>query len=359
MKKVKTLVMVALAGLSVLSCGRGSHGGQGGQVSEGTEGSTTAVLSEARGGQGGRGQNGGSRETKALRAFPNLTVPGIYTSPEDIFEYSGEHYWDAFFAGTGTTDTTSILGVRRPELEQAVANYISILNYGVSTSTPKDREPLRRSQKMVGDFFQKIEATRDTLVYLGLTEIVQRYLYDPNSPLRDEDLYLPFAKGMAASLMTSPDMKKACRREAGKCAINQFGEKAPDFKYRTLSTGSHNLWGIRADWTILFFSNPGCSACKTIVESLVAAPGFIGASSSGKVAVLSMYVDEEVDKWRDYAHNYPAGWIVGYDYTFSLRDGNDYDIRAIPSVYLLDSEKRIILKDAPVERLVAYLSKVI
>ena len=336
--------------LTVLACGRNG----GGSRQDSSEAASSGIQEKTA--HSGKHQKAVSQN---LREFPRLSVPGIYTSPDDIFDYSGEHFWDGFFSGTGPTDTLSILGVKRGEVEQAVSDYIAILSYGVASSTPEDREPLHKSQKMIGSFFKNIEATGDTLVYLGLTEMVQRYLYDPNSPLRDEDLYLPFARLMASSPMTADDMKKACSHEAKKCAINQFGEKAPDFQYRSLSSGIHNLYGINADWTVLFFSNPGCTACKTIIDGIVAIPGINEALTSRKVAVLSMYVDEEVDKWRGYVHNYPRDWICGYDFTFSLRDGSDYDIRAIPSVYLLDAGKRVILKDAPIEKLAAYLSKVL
>ena len=73
---------------------------------------------------------------------------------------------------------------------------------------------------------------------------------------------------------------------------------------------------------------------------------------------MNIYIDEEVQKWREYLHNYPPEWINGYDYTFSLRDSGSYDIRAIPSLYLLDAGKRVIMKDAPTGRVLDYLETI-
>ena len=56
--------------------------------------------------------------------------------------------------------------------------------------------------------------------------------------------------------------------------------------------------------------------------------------------------------------NYPSSWINGYDYTFKLRSSGTYDIRAIPSLYLLDSRKRVLMKDAPTETVLSYLDKI-
>ena len=66
-----------------------------------------------------------------------------------------------------------------------------------------------------------------------------------------------------------------------------------------------------------------------------------------------------MSKWRDYSHNYPSCWINGYDYTFSLRESGAYDIRAIPSLYLLDSDKRVLMKDAPTPKVLSFLDKII
>jgi hypothetical protein len=53
---------------------------------------------------------------------------------------------------------------------------------------------------------------------------------------------------------------------------------------------------------------------------------------------------------------YPEEWYNGFDPDMILRSNEIYAIRAIPSLYLLDSEKRVIMKDAPEERLFRYLS---
>ena len=65
-----------------------------------------------------------------------------------------------------------------------------------------------------------------------------------------------------------------------------------------------------------------------------------------------------MQKWREYLPNYPKDWINGYDYTFSLRDSRKYDIRAIPSLYLLDAGKRVIMKDAPTSDVLSYLETI-
>ena len=47
---------------------------------------------------------------------------------------------------------------------------------------------------------------------------------------------------------------------------------------------------------------------------------------------------------------YPEQWYNGFDPDLVIRGETLYNVRAIPSLYLLDHEKRVILKDAPENR---------
>ncbi len=290
------------------------------------------------------------QQTPDTRSFPMVEVPGAYTDDTDRLDYAGTHYWDRYLSGTGRTDSACVLGVPRPELEQALANYIAIL----------DMQELPAAQKQVEGFFKGIEGTQQRLpkadqFYTAITQIVASYLYDPNSPMRDEDLFLPFARGLAGSRFTRDDMKPAYRYQAMMCELNQRGTVAPDIRARDADGGTFSLHGVKAPYIILFFSNPGCQACRELMESINS--GFSGMVDSGRLAVVNIYIDEDVEAWKNYAGNYPPKWYNGYDYTHSVRDDVLYDVRAIPSIYLLDGDKRILAKDATIEKISSLLER--
>lgn len=293
------------------------------------------------------GPRKGGNAPKA-KAFPNVSVPGIYTSEQDRFSYATTHYWDAFLALDGPTDSAHILGVKRADVEQALSNYISLLQMA----------PLSEGQKCVDGLFKGVckAQGRDSLghFYMQFTQMVASYLYDPNSPCRDEDLYLPFVQGLANSPFTRDDLRRAYKYEASCCAINPRGSIAPNFSARRLDGSTFTLHSIKAPFTLLFFSNPGCHSCKEIIDQINMEFGSL--VSSGELAVVNVYIDESLDEWNNYAHKYPTTWHNGYDYRYVIRGERLYDVRAIPSLYLLDASKRILLKDAPFERLVGVLS---
>lgn len=292
--------------------------------------------------------------------FPTVTVPSVFGDDEQLrTDYVLEHYWDSFLGREGATTPDAILGIGDGSVEQALANYIQILSNIKATSTPDDLKPLKKAQKSVQKFFDKIEAKQqaDTSAhtYLRLTEMVSRYLYDPNSPLRDEDLYLPFVEAMSKSSFTREDMRNAYNYELKMCKTNPYGSKVPDIRYKDVNGHKGTLYAVKADYTMLFFSNPGCESCKGIIKDVMSRGNIEWLISDKKLSIVNIYIDEEVSKWREYSPNYPSCWINGYDYTFSLRDSGAFDIRAIPSLYLLDSSKRVIMKDAPTEKVLAFI----
>ena len=345
---MKKIIVAILLCAAITSCewGRGSGSGQG---------------TSAQGNSGGGKKNPPAAKTEsAIHPFPVAVVPSVFgTDREEARQYLLEHYWDAFLKGEGRTDPATILGVRGEEVEQALSNYIQLLYELKMQSTPEDMSPLKKAQGSVRHFFVEIEARQqsDTAshVYPRMTELVTLYLYDPNSPMRDEDLYFPFAEAMAVSPCTRDDMRAAARYEARMCLTNSFGSKAPNFQFSDIKGHKSNLYSVNADLVMLFFSNPGCESCKQIISDVKSRQYIPGLIKDGKLAIINIYIDEEVAKWREYSHNYPSDWINGYDYTFTLRDSGLYDIRAIPSLYLLDASKRVIMKDAPTEKVLKYL----
>ena len=288
---------------------------------------------------------GGPRSKRATvqdRSFPMVSVPAAYTDDADRLTYACSHFWDGFLAEGGPTDSSHLLGVPKAEVEQAIANYITLLW----------QQPLPTAQKNVAGLFDAVSALqrKDTSsqFYTQFAQTLAFYFYDPNSPMRDEDLWLPYVAGLAGSPLTREDMRPAYRYEASMCRLCPRGSIAPDISAQRPDGSRFTLHGIKAERTLLFFTNPGCPACQEIIDAINSELGALVAS--GRLAVANIYVDEDYDAWKAYVGHYPREWYTGFDYSRAVREGRIYDVRAIPSVYLLGPDKTIILKDAPFER---------
>ena len=140
------------------------------------------------------------------------------------------------------------------------------------------------------------------------------------------------------------------------CSLNSIGTPAADFAFSDAAGGMHTLYGIDAEYTLLFFSNPGCHACEDIIRVLGEQLSVGSLIASGRLAVVNVYIDEDLTAWYDYMSIYPDDWYNGYDPNGIIRSDVLYNVRAIPSLYVLDRDKTVLMKDAPDQRVFSFLA---
>lgn len=281
------------------------------------------------------------------RSFPKAVPPAMIQDSHEAAEWMSFHFWDGFFekAGEYGCDSAHVAGVRKSELEQQMANFTYIL----------DRVPMSSAVKAMRNLSQKIEqcesADTSSTVFEIFMQLGEKYLYDPNSPLRNEDYYRPMAEMLSVtSFLTQPE-KDRYRYIFEKSGLNKVGSKAADFRFADRRGRSHTLYGIKAEYILLFFSNPGCESCMEIINSLKSSSKVADMISTGRMAVLNIYIDEDLQSWKDYMPVYPKEWYNGFDPDLVLRNNDIYNVRAIPSLYLLDKEKTVVMKDAVPEKM--------
>ena len=293
----------------------------------------------------GCGQGKKAEQFKAL-PFPDVVPPEMMSDPADRAEYLAEHYWDRLMdpAREYPSDSLLLNGVRRGDIEQKFADWTSILDMVPRSSADRsisslyDRSVAFERKDTASDVF-------DTFVMLA-----EKYFYDPNSPLRNEDNYHAFVKRLASYEGFDETVRSRYAFEAGMTALNRTGTIAADFSFADRNGRIRTLHGIQAPLTLLFFSNPGCAACMEIINVLRDHEVISSMISDGRLAVVNIYIDEDIRAWREYMPIYPDEWYNGFDPDLVIRNDNLYHVRAIPSLYLLDDEKRVILKDAPENR---------
>ncbi len=290
----------------------------------------------------GCGQNKKAEKFTAL-PFPGVSVPGMITEQADAAEYLALHFWDGLADPSRDYPCDSVLvsGVERNVVEQKFADWVSVVRM----------LPRAEADKAVARLYDMAVACerKDTSsnVFDVFNELVYRYLYDPNSPVRNEDDYHVYVKRLALYEGLDAAMKGKYEHEARMTGMNRAGTVAADFRFSDRNGRMRRLHAVESPLTLLFFSNPGCDACMDIINVLKGEQRIAEMIAGGRLAVLNIYIDEDIQAWREYMPIYPEEWYNGFDPDFVLRDDTIYNIRAIPSLYLLDSEKRVILKDAP------------
>lgn len=275
-----------------------------------------------------------------ITTFVLPAIPPMLNTPELRADYLVRHYWD----NVNFADTNYI---HHPEItEQAWVDYIDILKI----------VPAKDADAALKEVFAQAEKEKKS--YLYLTDLADKYLYDPNSPMRNEELYISVLDAMLASpaLDDAEKIRPQARRELAQ--KNRVGTKALNFTYILASGEEGNLYGVNAPYTLLFINNPGCHACAETIEALKQASAINQAIARKQVQVLSIYPDIDLEEWNRHLSDFPEEWINGYDKKQVMETKNLYDLKAIPTLYLMDKDKVVMLKDATVGEIEEYLSHI-
>lgn len=291
----------------------------------------TLVLILAAVGLAACGGRAPRRPAATTAETPAVFLPAIAPAalaPEERVEWLRWHYWDNFdFA-----DTTFLARADTLQLFEAYARYVQLL-----FSVPTDGAPM-------DSLMRRAAVSRPMLDYFAM--LADQVLGDPNSPLRNDEFYIPVLRAQLSSPWYDEYERLAPEYRLSLASQNRIGEQANDFRYTLASGATGTLYGLRAEYVLLFINNPGCPMCREIREAISASPMLTELIEHGRLRVLALYPDENLDEWRAYREQIPASWINAYDDGCVLREKGLYDLSAIPSLYLLDAQKRVLVKDA-------------
>ena len=278
-------------------------------------------------------------------AFPLPDVPVMITNTEERSIFLSKHYWDLF----PFTDTTLI---SQPDItEQGFVDYIQLLN----------QIPFTQAQNSLQILLTKAKA--NPAMYTYFASLFEKYFYDPNSPFRNEEFYIPIVKDLLNSGLLSPMEKERFAFQQEMILKNRVGTKATDFVYTLANGDKRNMHTLKSNYLILFFSNPDCPTCAAVTKEINSSGTLhnlftLNNPTSPLLTVLSIYPDSNIALWRKALPNMPQeNWVNSYDAGTQITNKRLYDIKAIPTIYLLDSNKKIILKDTAMEEIEASFMK--
>lgn len=271
------------------------------------------------------GRKKAGEEASALK-LPE--IPVILTTQEERTSYLTTHYWDHFnFADT--------VQFNQPEkLELFFVDFVQALSY---LPTDKAVDAIKGMMERVLAADPRIGRT-----FMGWCE---KYFYNPNSPVRNEELYIPVLQLIVSSSRIGELDKTRPRYQLEMALKNRPGSVAADFTYIQDCGKKGKLSGVRAAYILLFFNNPDCNDCRRVKQYLMLSEVF-RALPVEKLKVLALYPDEEPELWQK--EKYPSQWLNAWDQGVILRE-QLYDLKAIPCLYLLDWEKKVVMKDAAIE----------
>ena len=263
-------------------------------------------------------------------------IPALLTEPKDRAAYLIEHYWDNMdFADNSQTSNSEFM-------ELAFVNFLSVF--------PIVDEPVLR--KGVNILLTKASAGESA--YKGLAMLADKYLYDANSPMLNEAYYALFLEELRTSRLMNEGERSKLEFQYKVTQKNKVGTPATDFKYVTREGENNTLHGTKAEHTLLLFYDPQCGHCAQIMSILIHHRKLNQLIEEGKICVLAIDAEGDRNEWKNHLPQMPSSWRVAFA-TSDIQSRGLYFLRAMPTLFLLDKEKNVIVKDLRPELLDQYL----
>lgn len=256
----------------------------------------------------------------------------VQTAAGQRTAYAVRHFWDSVnFSDHSLIGDTAFM-------EQNFANYIAML-----PAVPGD------SLRPVLTRFVE-QASVDTRATDMIAGMAAKYLYDYNSPMHNEDLFIAFAEAFVASPAIPDIAKTRTGYLLDLSLMNRPGAKANDFEYISTDGTRHHLSDPSECETLLMFFDIDCEVCAGVLDDMKASADLKALIAGGRLRVLAIYVsshdnDNTTDsgQWRSYVTGHiPRNWDAGRP----VSDIHDiYDLRVLPVRYLLSSSCTVLQKD--------------
>ena len=275
-----------------------------------------------------------------LQYLPLPDVPTSLRTPEARAGYIIAHFWDALDFGSDTLKT------RDPDfMERNLANCLSLFPIA-------DTAALVQAVDMLVS-----NAGKDAPSLSVLVELAEKYLYEPESPVYNEEHYGIFLEAFLRTPVREYErMRLTAQREL--IRKNRPGTVAADFTYQTPAGERMRMRETgKGKPLLLLFYEPDCGHCMEVMEELKAMESLQAMVNRGELTVLAVFPGfDDRETWRKTIGNLPPVWKVGFNdgtiYTEDL-----YVMRRMPTLYLLDEHRRVIARDLSQEQLAGLIDE--
>lgn len=245
-------------------------------------------------------------QSQPQQSFPYPALPDTLRSVEQRAGYLSEHYWDNYnFADTLMLKSEEVT-------EQGFVNFIDILG----------RFSPAIAQKGIAGFTQR--AFKNTAAKERFESLIEHYFENPQSPLRNDRIYLLFLEEMKNSPCFDEVEKERLAFKIKTTNKNLPGDIAINFNFKDENGKSHQLSDYRDQKVILYFYDPDCENCHKVSAWLKQ------QTIPADIKVLKIIADNPIS--------------------------HIYSLRAMPTIFLLDKGNLVVLKDCTAQELIAYVS---
>lgn len=234
--------------------------------------------------------------------FPYPELPASLTDDRARLGYMLEHFWERY-------DFSDTLHANQQVGEQGLVDFVTLMTHADSATCAKAANAFADS---ISSSEQRLGRFEDLLRY---------YLENPQSPLRNDTVYSHLLRALPAT----PQRQFLIRQ----LSLNQPGMIPADCSFVDAEGNRQRLYALQGQYILLVFFDPQCEHCQEQMPQIKREP-LLQKTSGLKVVYIDTNLNPDVMK-------------VFY-------------LPALPSLYLLDAHKRVVVKDGSLQQIVSQLN---
>jgi thiol-disulfide isomerase/thioredoxin len=282
-----------------------------------------------------------------IKANQDVDIPKFPDLPEDErklqqYEYYRAHYFDNF-------DLSDPRAIRSGLIQNKIDFYTQKLTY-----------PMPDSQIVADDYLLKKmennpEAFQYYLVYFLNDAAKSKRMGMDAVYVHLVDNY--YATGKAT--WTDEEQLKKLMTQAENIRPTLIGKIAPDLTLWTESGEPVTIHGIQSPYTVLFFWDPECGHCKKAIPYVI---DFYNEYKDKGVKILAICTktgDNISECWDAVKDRGMDVFVNTADQYLRSRYKSIYDIKTTPQIFILDKDKKILVKKIAGEDLKSVMDEVL
>lgn len=260
-------------------------------------------------------------EIEPLFEYPS--APEELPSIEEKSDYLMDHFWDAMdFKSKTTVDQNALNDAFRV--------------FSVPLRWANRDKALVATDKLIENI------SKNPVLLLQFTKAAEEAIYGPRTEVWVDEVYLKFLNALLKNKKIPDQRKKKYQKQYNSLSASLVGNVAPQFTFTT-TTGKESTYFPMATSTLIIFGDPTDTDWRLTRLRMESNTALSQAIEKGKINVLFI-VPRDIEGWEKEVASYPSSWTVGKGVELDAI----YDIRTNPSVYAINSEGKILCKNAPV-----------
>ena len=272
------------------------------------------------------------------------TPPAHCTTRQEKAGFIARNWWRNTQPGAFTHD---ILSENSEAGEQKIVDFLSLLPLCDSTNQ-------QRALCNLLAFSLTCDAADST--YNRVNDILEKYLWDEESPMYDEELFIFVLRYRAAR----PDEEEGSKIRATlllpQLLKNRIGQHPNDLALGLPDGSETRLSQVLAEtsgkpFTLLVFYDLDCVYCQELIEEISRTPEF----SPLRIITIQLQ-NQDPDAWKTYIGHLPSDWTHTYDSKEAVLLEETFYLRNSSALYLLDNRGNILRKNTSIPAIKELLS---